>query len=196
MRKVVALLASGLVLAGCVAGQGTPTPLWQAPEVERWRLTERPYGAVDETWARAGDGNIAAESPALYFEPVFAQAPRGAPPSGSQSPCRHELRIRYQGGATQVVGTLAEAVVEVPGPPGIAHILEIRSSHAGVRIAGVEGAPPLAGESARHLLGAGLEARIRFTSLSAGRGGIEVRLVGELEETASPARGNAVASGP
>ncbi len=181
----------GLVLAsaGCAVVEETPRPTWKAPVVEGWRLTERPYGALADPWARADDGLVAPGAPALYFEPVFrSDMPLAAAPSepGAFELCLHALRLRYEGTALQGVGNWVETRLEIPGPLGVAHAVEIAGSHPGVEIAEVRGGRPLAGGPGRYLIGAGGVAHVRFTSRLVGRGGLEVRVLGEVGDVDPP----------
>lgn len=182
MRCTIAILGAAIGLVGCKAVDDPVQPVWRAAGIERWRLTERAYGELDEPWSLGGDGAIAAAAPALFFEAVLRVAPSSSAPSSGrgQGPCRHEVRLRYEGGKTHPIGAFAETTLEIGGPPGLAHVVEIRGSHDGVRLTGVKGAHPLVGEPGRFVLAAGERASIRFTSEVVGRGGLEVRLVGEV----------------
>lgn len=183
-RATLALGLAGL-LAGCAVVEETPRPTWKVHVVDGWKLTQRPYGELAESWALAEDGLVAPGAPALYFEPVFRDtAPLAVGDEPGQAHgferCYHALRLRYEGHPLQGVGSWVETRLEIPGPSGVAHAIEIAGSYAGVEIREVRGARPLAGASGRYVIPAGRAAIVRFTSRLAGRGGLEARVLGEL----------------
>lgn len=188
MRTIPVLL--GMILgAGCASNETSRPPEWAPVTVERWLLTERPYGEIRETWARAGDGEIEGGATALVFEPVLrgessrAEAPR---PATTYAPCAHAVRARYGGPPSLGVGSAAEMTFQVDGPAGTAHAVEIAGSHPQIKILAVEGALPLSGGPGRWVVGANARVRVTFTSSATGRGGVRVELLGEFGDPSPP----------
>lgn len=184
---------------GCGVIEVNPPPTWIVPAVERWRLTERPYGAIEEAWTSAGDGRIPGESLALLFEPVYreekVEAPQAVLPGFT--PCLHRIRLRRQGPEGMSVGQTARIDLEVEGGPGTGHVVRIEGSHAGIDLLEVRGATPVDGHRGVYAVDGRTAAEIRFTSRFAGRGGLEVELLGETSRPPQgPPPGDAVALRP
>ena len=171
-----------LALSGCVVTVETPAPVWKAPVVERWRLTERAYGEISDPWTAAGDGQVPGAESALLFEPVFRKerVPSVRPPPGRYSQCFHKLRVRYEGPEHLGVGASAEMELLLDGPRDVAHVIALEGSHAGVELREVRSATRLAGEPGRYLIAPGDRARVVFTSRYAGRAGLRVAVLGEV----------------
>jgi len=189
VRRLTLLMAV-LGTAGCQVVEVNPAPLWKAPVVERWLLTERAYGAIPDPWSSAGDGVIPAESEALLFEPVFRAEIR---PSASSvvpgwRPCLHRIRMRRETAEGMGVGEIARIDLEVEGPPGTTHAIRIEGAHPGIEIREVRGAQPIAGAPGAYAAGGSARIEVRFTSKIAGRGSLEVQLLGEVSGPAAPAQ--------
>lgn len=181
-EEVKHLVPLALALAGCTVIEETPPPVWKAPVVERWRLTERAYGEIPDEWTAVGDGQVPGAESALLFEPVFREdrVPSVRPSPCRYSPCFHKLRVRYDGPENLGVGASAEMELYLDGPRDVAHVIALEGSHGGVEIREVRSATRLAGEPGRYLVAPGTRARVVFTSRYAGRAGLRAAVLGEV----------------
>lgn len=184
-----------LSLLGCQVVEVNPPPFWKAPVVERWRLTEREYGAIEDSWASAGDGNISAASSALLYEPVFRVEPKPVSPAAfpSVSPCLHRIHLRRESAEGMSVGETAQINLEIESFPNTSHLVRIVGAHPSIQILEVRGAIPLVGHPGCYASVGAARVEVRFTSRIAGRGGIEVELLGEISGVRAPAPGETLA---
>jgi len=189
---VILLILSG---AGCHVVEVNPPPLWKAPVVERWRLTEREYGAIEDPWASAGDGNISAASLALFYEPVFRAEPKPVLPPAfpSVSPCLHRIHLRRESPEGMSVGETAQITLEIESFPNTVHLIRIVGAHPSIQILEVRGATPLVGHPGCLASMGAVRVEVRFTSRIAGRGGLEVELLGEIPGGRASAPGESLA---
>ena len=71
MKKRILVLVTLLAVVGCEAAPHARIN-WEPSRgddrpVIGWRLTERPYGDIDDVWAAAGDGQIPSDETALFL---------------------------------------------------------------------------------------------------------------------------------
>jgi hypothetical protein len=191
----LALFVAVLENAGCQVVEVNAPPLWKAPVVERWLLTERAYGAIADPWTSAGDGVIPAESEALLFEPVFRARIRtsASPIIPGWSPCLHRIRMKRETPEGMGVGETAVIFLDIESNPGTAHGIRIEGVHQGIEIKEIRGARPLIGTPAAYAVIGSARIEVRFTSKIAGRGGLEVELLGEVASSAAPAPAGSLA---
>ncbi len=192
MRLFIALPA--LLGAGCLAAPatgGAELPQWEECRLVGWRLTERPYGLIEDSWKNAEDGTLPPAEVALVYEALYRRPEK--PPAetpiepGWGPPCGHKVRASYEGPASQGVGNRVEMSFWVEGGIEAAHVVELSGSHGGMVVLDVRGAVPLAGAPGKYVVEGGAKAVVAFTSRVAGRGGIEVSVLGEV--TSSPGGG-------
>jgi hypothetical protein len=196
-------LAALCAAVGCTVTRSTPPPaltepVFTIPAAQRWHLTERPYGAIEESWTSAGDGQIPGDARALLFEPIYGQEKRETPQPvlPGLTPCLHRIRLRREGPQGMSVGEIARIDLEIEGGPGILHGVRIEGSHGGIEIFEVRGATPVVGRKGVYAVYGGTSAQVRFTSRFAGRGGLKIELLGETSLLRSPSPGDAIAQQP
>lgn len=181
---VAAILAS----VGCAVRRGSGPPQ-DRPSDSRpilgWRLTEEKYGAIDDWWATAGDGEIPPDAIALVYEPVYQEETTLiAGLVTGRTACSHAPCVEYEGPRTRNVGDPATVSLWVDGPRDVGHVVELTGSHASVRIVNVTGAVRLLEEgstpSNRYYLAPRARAEISFTSEIQGRAGLRISVVGDI----------------
>lgn len=186
--KTLGLLLAVLGSAGCsTVVEVNPPPLWKAPVVDGWRLTERTYGTIEDSWISAGDGVIPPDSQALLYEPIFRRETKSPAPSvlPGFTPCLHRIRLKRETPEGMGVGETARVTLEIERSTGSGHLVRIEGAYPGIVILEVRGATPLAGHPGVYAVDGTSSAQVRFTSKIAGRGGLEVELLGETGMPAS-----------
>ena len=85
------------------------------------------------------------------------------------------------------VGETAQITLEIESFPNTGHLVRIAGAHSSIQILEVRGATPLVGHPGCYAAMGAARVEVRFTSRIAGRGGLEVELLGEIPGGRVPA---------